>query len=206
MDQSDFLQRLRGWISQAGNDTGVDLKVVAVGVAVLLLFLVAVRFLKRRLFGHAAGPAQEEGVTEENLASYPPPPPGSKRLTIEGRPVRLRLVVVAPVGRDASIDLSQIETLLDQIVYGLGAIARQDKPRVRAWPPQMSNKGFSLTFNRMLRRPEKPGQPSRWILVAGQTPPRPRPVMLGLALLADEPNAVGHLTLTSEQWPNILRV
>jgi hypothetical protein len=206
MEQVDFLQRLRNLISQAGNDSGVNLVAVGVGVAVLLLFLVAVRFLKRWLFAHAAGPAQETGVIEEDLADFPPPPAGTKRLMIEGRPVRLRLVVVAAVGRDAAVDISQIETLLDQIVYGLGTIARQDKPRVRAWPPQLSNKSFAVTFNRMVRRPEKPGQPSRWILVAGQTPPRPRQVMLGLALLADEPNAVGNLTLTSEQWSATLRV
>lgn len=176
---------------------------IVVGI-VVILFLV--RWL-RRLFGAApAGPAQERGVKEERLADFPPPPAGKGRLRIEGRPARLRVVVVAPVGKGEPLDADAVEDQLEQIVYGLGAVAKQDKPRIRVWPAQLSNKGFALTFNKMMVRPEGLGKPSRWITIAGQTPPRPRPMMLGLVVQTDEPTSVGHLTPGPEQWTSVVQV
>lgn len=175
----------------------------AIGVLIILLVL---RRLKRMLFGVRPGPAQEHGVYEEDLAEFPPPPPGSKRVLVEGMPARLRLVVVAPVGKDNPIDIKDVEAMLDQILYGLGELARQDRPRIRVWPAQLSNQGFSITFNRMMKRPEPPGKLSRWVMVAGQTQPRPRKMMLGLALLADKPNSINHLNPNPEQWSTILKV
>src|SRR5205085_1095599 len=102
-----------------------------------------------------------------------------------GNPVRLRLVVVAPIGREETIDPANIERVLDQVVKGLGAIVKQDKPRVRVWPAQLSNQGFAPTFHRLVESPDKPGKPSHWLMVAGPTPPRPRPILLGIACWAD---------------------
>lgn len=178
---------------------------VIVLVAALIVLLI-VRGLLRSLFGGKAGPAQERGVDSEDLASYPPPPAGSKRVLVEGVPARLRLVIVATVGKQSAIDPAAVEGLLDQFLRGLGALAKQDRPRVRVWPSQLSSQGFGPTFHRQVQRPEPDGKPSRWILVAGQTPPRPRPLLLGLALWADEPNSVGRLTLKPEQWAEVVRV
>lgn len=207
VEELSFFDRLRQILTQTGNDPNNRYYVIGFVVVVVLGLLAAIRVLKGWLFRTATGPAQERGVKEEDLASYPPPPPaGVKTLTLEGRPVRVRLVVVAPISKEMPVDISEVENLLDQLVYGLGSVIRHDKPRICIWPAQLSSKGFSFTFNRMLHKPERPGQPSRWILVAGQTPPRPRPVMLGLALLADEPNSVGHVTVEPKQWPSVLRI
>lgn len=204
MDQESLFQRLRELI----NDPSLRYVVIGVGVGALLVLLLVVRSAKRFLYGaFGGGPAHDRGVAEEDLTKYPPPPPaGPKRLTVEGRPVRVRLIVVAPVGKDMDIDVNDVEPMLDQFVFGLGSVAKSDKPRIKVWPSQVSNKGFSFTFNRMMRKAEKPGQPSRWILVAGQTSSRPRPVMLGLALYAEDVNSVGHLTIKPEQWATVLRV
>lgn len=177
---------------------------VGVGVAVLLVLLALVRALSR---GKKV-PAQERGLQEENLADYPPPPgtPGPRRLTVEGISARVRLVVVAPVGKDQAIDVSAVEPQLDQVVKGLGAVCRQDKPRIRVWPAQLSNEGFGPTFHRLVRAPAAPGQPSRWILLAGLTPPRPRPMLLGLALWTDDDTVIGRLTLTPAQWAELLKM
>lgn len=199
MDQAtDLLKRLSDAVGGVQN-----LVMILVGIVGVVIVLRVVRGLLR---GKPAGPAQERGVTEERLADYPPAPAGKARLKIEGRPARLRVVVVAPVGKDAAIDLATVENQLEQIVYGLGTVARQDKPRIRVWPAQLSNKGFAMTFNRMMVKPERPGQPSRWITIAGPTQPRPRPLMLGLVVQTEEPTAVGHLSPAPDQWATTVQV
>ena len=110
----------------------------------------------------------ESGLSE-NLGTYPPAPVGGRRrLQLYGQPGRLRLVVVAPTGKK-TIETGEVERLLNQVVRGLGDIVRQDKPRVRIWPAQLSIPGFAPTFHRLTRRPSRragrrngcswPGQP-----------------------------------------------
>jgi hypothetical protein len=174
-----------------------------VGVIVLLVLLL----ILRAIFGGKRGPAQERGVAVEDLASYPPAPPaGSWSVFVEGVPARIRLVVVAPIGKENPVTADNVATRLDQVIRGLGAAIQQDKPRILVWPIQLSNQGFAPTLHRQVKRPEGDGKPSRWIIVAGQTPARPKPLLVGLALQADEVNAVGRLTLTPERWSEVLRV
>lgn len=207
MQEVPWWRELLDKILPGGNADGALSAGRLIGALVaVLIILIVFRYLKQMIFGGRKGPAQEQGVYEEDLAEFPPPPAGSKRILVENIPARLRLVVVAPVGKDDPIDVKHVEEMLDQILYGLGDMARQDRPRIRAWPAQMSNKGFAITFNRLMHRPEPAGKPSRWVLVAGQTLPRPRKMMLGLVLLADKPNSVNHLNPAPEQWATILKV
>lgn len=143
----------------------------------------------------------------EKLGEYPPASgfPGRKRLTLEGLPVRVRLVVLAPVGR-TEIDVVNAEATLDSIVRGLGLTAGKDKPRVKVWPPQLSNVGFAPTFHRLVVSPDADRAQSRWVKVAGQARAGQRPVLVGLALYADEPTDKGELTLQPDQWPEFFRV
>jgi hypothetical protein len=201
-----LLERIRGQFPAAGADANPILLLAVVTAAGLLVLWLLLRVLRRLFRRGGAGPDEQAGVREEDLSGYPPPPAGEKGLFVEGRPARLRLVVVAPVGKDVTVDVGEIETMLDHVLYGLGDLVRQDKPRVCVWPAQLSNKGFAFLFNRMVRRPEPPGQASRWILVAGQTPARPRSFMLGLAVLTEEPSFVGHLFVPPTQWPIHVRV
>jgi hypothetical protein len=96
--------------------------------------------------------------------------------------------------------------LLEQVVRGLGIIIEEDKPRVRVWPAQLSNRGFGPTFHRLVRRPEADGQLSRWVLVAGQVKAGRWPLLVGLALWTDQPTTLGRLTLETPQWRDILRI
>jgi hypothetical protein len=143
----------------------------------------------------------------ERLADYPPATgfPGRKRLTLEGLPVRVRLVVLAPIGKQ-ELDVVNAEAILDSIVRGLGLTAGKDKPRVRIWPPQLSNVGFAPTFHRLVVSPDADRAQSRWIKVAGQARAGQRPVLVGLALYADEPTDKGELILQPDQWPEFFRV
>jgi hypothetical protein len=104
------------------------------------------------------------------------------------------------------VDLNAVEALLDQVIHGVGDVCLYDRPRVRVWPPQLSSPGFTAKFHRLTHRPEAEGKPSHWILIAGQTPARPRPLLVGMAVYASEANLIGRLTLEPVQWTTQLRV
>jgi len=178
---------------------------LVVGVALvvgLILLRLALRFLARK--PRTLDPERHLG---ENLAEYPPAfgAPGSRQLLIQGVPVRLRLVVLAPAGK-SFVDPDAAVDLLNQVAQGLGAVAQVDKPRVRIWPPQLSHSGFAPIFHRRVIRPEPDGQPSRWLLAAGPVRVGGSVVLLGLAGHAEKPVTVGRLTLEENQWASALRI
>jgi hypothetical protein len=143
---------------------------------------------------------------EEVLATLPPPPPGKQRLRVRGVPVRVRLAVLAPLGRGSVIDPDQALMLLDQVLHGLGGAVRADQARVRTWPAQLSGSGFAPTFLRSTARPEPEGRASRWVLACGPARAGNRHIAIGLALLAEQPNHLENLILTEEQWYDALRI
>jgi len=147
-----------------------------------------------------------EGGLLENLADYPPAGPGPQRLIIHGQPLRLRLVVVAPMGKRSLPANGAVEPLLDDVLRGLGAIARQDRPRIRVWPAQLSQQGFPPTFFRLTQRPEPAGKRSRWVLVAGPVRAAGQPLLLGLALCAEDVVDLGNVVLQANEWDQVLRV
>jgi hypothetical protein len=168
----------------------------AAAVVVVLLVLVALRRGRRR-----GGP--ESGLAE-NLATYPPPPKaGDYLVTVMTQPSRLRLVVLAPIGKKP---LGAPETVLEEVVRSLGDAAVDDKPRIRTWPAQLSKQGFAPTFFRLTKRPDPEGKPSRWVLLAGPARAGATPVLLGLAVLLDTPSRLGLMTMDELQWPEVLRV
>jgi hypothetical protein len=184
---------------------------VAVFLALVLLLALAwtVRALFRALLGRRVrAPIDADSEYIEDLAHCPMPQgqPGDWRLTVYHLPVRLRLVVVAPMGRDADLDATAVEQLLDHVVSGISDVARRDRPKIRVWPSQLSHTGFATAFHRRIRKPEPDGLASRWVLVAGRAQMGRQPLLLGMALWADEPNMVGRLTLEPHQWLDVLRL
>lgn len=146
----------------------------------------------------------EAGLAED-LGEYPPPPrAGKHRLLVQGSPMRLRLVVVAPVGKKDFAKGGDVEPILDEVVPGLAEIAEADKPRVRVWPAQLTVPGFPPSFWRLTEKPS--GQAGNWVLVAGAARANGQPVLLGLALWTDKPTKKGQLVLEPNQWSEALRV
>jgi hypothetical protein len=184
---------------------------LVIGLAALIVFLLIAAIMSRilpSLFQRKTVALEWGKELDEDLASYSPltNPPGSHRLSVYHLPVRLRLVVAAPAGTETRVDLKSINALLDQVVPGLGAIAANDQPRIRIWPPQLSQQGFAISFQRHTRRPEREGQPSRWLLVAGRTQVGRQTVLLGLALSMEVPSTLTQLVLEPHQWLDVVRI
>lgn len=176
---------------------------VVVGVGALIL-LVAMKTL---FGGRAKPPAKAASNLVENLADYPPAPAGTLdfRLLIDKIPVRLRLVALAPIG-DVNVNLDDAEEILDRLAPRLGDVARQDKPRVKIWPRQVSGSGFAQQFFSNAVTPEGDGEQSTWILVAGRAKIGKRALMVGLAVQSKTPTSLGQKTLDVHEWPAILQV
>ncbi|HLW63947.1 MAG TPA: hypothetical protein VKS79_01425 [Gemmataceae bacterium] len=150
---------------------------------------------------------QPEARLDEDLGEYPPAPPaGTHRLSIDGQSVRIRLVVLAPSGTNTEMDSGKAEGILESIFPGLGSVAQLDKPRIRIWPPQLSQKGFAPTFFRHIHRPEADQPFSQWILVAGPARVGPRVALLGLALQSSEPSSRGNVNMQVDRWSDTLRI
>lgn len=165
--------------------------------ALVLIMIVIVVFRGR---GKKIDP--ESGLAED-LTTLPPVPKGDRHylLKVMNQPGRLRLVVIAPVGKKT---VGKVDSALEQVFRGLGEVSLDDKPRVRIWPPQPSTTGFAPTFFRLTKRPD--GKPSRWVLLAGPARAGNVPVLLGLAVLTDQPTNLGLITMTETQWGEVLQI
>ena len=96
--------------------------------------------------------------------------------------------------------------LLDDVLRGLGRFVAADKPRVRVWPPQLSVAGFAPTFHRLVGVAGRRPGASRWVKLAGPARTGKRPILLGLAVLADEPVKLGDVQVETTEWGELLRV
>jgi hypothetical protein len=188
-----------------------ELWLVVLG-AVALVILLPIAWYQRRFLGRLVGlphrPPLAEPNLDEDLGKLPVPPAltGPRRLIVEGVPTRLRLVVIAPLGKGAIVDASAVDDLLNHVRWGRATIAREDRAAIRFWPPQLSAHGFPAVLHRKIHGIDPDGQPSRWVLMAGPTPPRPRSVLLGLVLWTDEATNIGRLSMEHGQWMRSLYI
>ena len=188
-----------GLFAMTMNGTLVIIGAGAIAVLIFIVFVFALVSKKPKI--------QPEAKLGEDLGEYPlAPPAGTHRLSFEGLAVRIRLVVLAPSGSNTTMDAAKAEGILESILPGLGSVAQLDKPRIRIWPPQLSQKGFAPTFFREIHRPDADEPFSKWILVAGPARVGPRVALLGLALQASEPSSRGNVSIPVDRWSDMLRI
>jgi hypothetical protein len=178
---------------------------VVLGLVGLILLVIIWKLLFRRRPHKAKVEWQKDDI---ELAKCPMPPGSAKgrRLTVYHVPVRVRLVVVSPVGRDYKVEANGVPQLLDRVVPGLGGIVAADRPSIRVWPAQLSHQAFTNTFHRCTHKPEAENRPSRWVLIAGRAKVGKQPVLIGLGLWADESTTVGRKTLDLDEWIDVVRL
>src|SRR5437868_1350057 len=116
------IAELPGWVRRAS--VLVILRVGAIFALMMLVVVFRILFVRKK----AAKPPN----LEEDLSTYPPlkSSGGDRRLMVEGVPVRLRLVVVAPARKESEVEDEKIESYLERMLPGLGDIFKADKPRV----------------------------------------------------------------------------
>ena len=209
----DFLPKPPDWLVKAVPEGGARdfvqgagwYAILGLGGLVLLLIL---WMLVRKLRFKGDKPSTKQANLEEELSEYPPlkPSTGDRQLRAEGVPVRMRLVVVAPAGKDADVQADDVEEMLERVLPGLGEIYRGDKPRIKVWPRQLSYEGFAKQFQRYMITLEGEGEMSPWILLGGRAKLGTQQIMLGLALQAAKPTTVGRRTIEAHEWPTVLRV
>ena len=138
-----------------------DIAVWMVLALVALLAIGLISMLGRALLGRKRKleKSWDKDLIELEGCPMPPGAPGKNRLTVFDLPARLRLVVVAPIGREHQITEAMAGKLLDHIVPGLAAVVDRDGPLVRVWAPQLSHEGFSNTFHRCTIKPEPDNTP-----------------------------------------------
>jgi hypothetical protein len=209
----DFLPKPPEWLVKAVPEGGARDFVQGTGWYVILgvggLVLVVILWvLIRKLRFQGDKAAIKKANLEEDLSQYPPlkPSTGDRQLRAEGVPVRMRLVVVAPAGKDGEVQADDVEEMLEKVLPGLGEIYRGDKPRIKVWPRQLSYEGFTKHFQRNMITLEGEGEMSPWILLGGRAKLGKQQIMLGLALQAAKPTTVGRRALEAHEWPTVLRV
>ena len=171
----------------------------AAGVGVALLFVIVV-------FSRGKKDRSPEAGLEVDLSKLPPVGSGERNylLKIRNQPVRVRLVVVAPMGKRT---LGKIDALLEEVQAGLGEVLHDDRPVIKQWPPQLSATGFAPTFFRLVQRPDGNAKPSRWILLAGPARAGSTPILLGLVVETEgKPSNLGLVTMNENQWDEMLSV
>jgi hypothetical protein len=173
------------------------------GGAGAVFVLIVIALLMRR----GKRPVDPEHGLSENLASFPPAPgqPGRKRVTVQAQAMRLRLVVVAPMGKKPMTS-DDAERMVGSLTRGMDEILKADRPRVKVWPPQLSSAGFAQTFFRRVIRPEARGRMSSWVRVAGPAKAGGMPILLGMAFLSDEPTDIDEVNLDEQEWLDVVRI
>ncbi|CAN5337615.1 hypothetical protein BH10PLA2_BH10PLA2_14930 [soil metagenome] len=176
--------------------------VVVLLLTIGILDLIWIKLFRRRVHKSAAPDLQED------LGQMPPPlqAPGEMQFTIYHVPARIRLIVAAPAGAGREFDEKRVKRELERLWPGVRDVLTVDKPRVRMWPPQLSQQGFALSFHRHLIWPDAQAKASPWTSIAGKIQLEGEALMLGLVLWSPEKTTFGQLTLEPHQWRDVIRL
>jgi len=136
------------------------------------------------------------------------PPAGGPALSVHHVPVRMALLVLAPVGRGRELPRAdELPHLLDNAVPGLGQLLVAHGTRIKLWPPQLSTQGFIAALFANVKLPGDRGKGTPWCTVVGKFTARERGYLAGLILCAAAPNSLGQVTLQRDtDWLDVLQV
>jgi hypothetical protein len=130
---------------------------------------------------------------------------GPKQVTVNGVPGRLRLVVLAPAAAGTSTPAAPAHTqVLDGLLPGLAEVATFDVPRVECWSDRHARDSFRITLVEGVKVPEEPGDPSCWLLLAGEATAPQGPVHVGLAVITDQPTTTRLVDVAPGRWASVL--
>ena len=179
---------------------------VAIAATFLLgLVMIVIRAFTRR--------QKSSGIESENLAIdlsqlELQPVPSRTMLEVYGVPMRLMVLVLAPVGRSVVFPgRNQLPQTVELLIPRLTSVLDQHQPIYRSWPVQLSPRGFSRSFFANLKLPGDGGKGTRWCGIVGPFETAGGRLVAGMILLAEAPNGYGQIEIEHEgQWHNVVRV
>ncbi len=186
-------------------DSTAKMLVIAGGVAIVLAILWLLILLRRR---RSTPQAQSPDLSLEiaSLGSHGPPTDATA-VECYNVPMRLAAVILAPAGRMNQLPpREQWPQLLDQIVPGLQDVFETHKPLVRAWPEQLSAKGFAHQFFSNAKLPGERGKGSPWCSMAGKFESEGDFYMAALVFRSAKPNSLGEFVMEPTDWLGVVRV
>lgn len=183
-----------------------DLITLLGGVLIVLLIAAVAFFVFRRRPKAPPPPPDLRIDVRSRPLEYVPDSP---RLSIQGVPVRLAVVVLASAGRAQQIPPSERwAELFQSVVPGLADVVNTHAPQIITWPPQLSAVGFNQVFFRNLLLPGDRGRGTPWCALAG--PARAsdgRVFLIGLVMQAGEAVYLSCQTVQHEtEWRKFLEV
>ena len=184
-------------------------QMILIGIAVFaaILAIALLRRLLRRSQGEPRDQLGFETIDISELADLGPP---DAPVSIEYYhvPVRLALLVLAPVGRDGTLPESdQMPELIDQLVPGLMKILPAHQPLFRRWPPQLSSEGFTKAFFSHVKLPGDKGKGTPWCSIAGKFETENTQYLAGIVCRASARNSLSQITVDQPgKWLDVLRV
>ncbi len=181
-------------------------RIIGVGLVVLIV----IALLTRRVARFFSKPKEVSLVDPLRVVDLTAEPLGTNErsgLKVHNLPVRLGVVVLAPLGRIDVPDDEHIPGILDSLVPGLGKFVAEDTPIVRTWPNQVSVGGFANNLALHMQVGGHDLTETPWCLVAGKTKRPDGLLLVTLALAAESPNRLGVIRLDDEsQWMQAIQV
>ena len=137
----------------------------------------------------------EEDLSVDLLALPNQGLPSGPTLEVYGTPVRLMVLVIAPVGRGEPPAQSQLPRIAEFLLPGLMSVLNSHQPLFRLWPSQLSASGFTHILNNNLRLPGDRGKGSPWCCVSGRFHAEGRTYLAGLVCVGEVENSLGSVTI-----------
>jgi hypothetical protein len=151
-----------------------------------------------------------EGGLRIDVASLPSdgPPSNGTQLECYHVPVRLVVLVLAPVGHGSLFPpRERLPDVINQLLPDFMCVLDAHKPIFQRWPNQVSSQGFVKKFFRYARLPGDAGKGTPWCSVAGKFEADGDSWLIGLILRADRPNSLGQIAIErATQWLDVLRI
>lgn len=173
----------------------------------LIVVMLAIRWLLRPRKTKDSAAAEVEGA---DLASLPAEPAAADwpQLELYHVPVRLMVVVVAPIGRGGTLPgEGQMPQIIEGILPGLMGVLQTHQPAFLRWPPQLSESGFAAKLNAAIKLPGQGGKGTPWSLTTGKVEVSGVRYLVGLVVRAESVNSVGQVAVEGPGgWLDCLRI
>jgi hypothetical protein len=145
-----------------GSALQLALALAATAVAAIVLYRLA---FARRKRGKGEPPSLLVDLAQLDAMG---PPAGGPVVECYHIPMRLAVLVVAPIGKGDAPSAFQLPAILDQIAPGLSAVPATHDTIVKFWPAQLSVRGFSTAFFGQVRLPGDRGKGTPWCSLSGR--------------------------------------